>query len=91
MARINVDRAGAIAANGDDPVFSFKVTQSGVDDHFVMLIPIYLELPDGKVTLLGRASIHGNTAVEQKISLKGMKVIPKKALINYYADVLAAK
>ncbi len=81
----------SIAATGDDPVFSFKVTQSGVDDHFVMLIPIYFELPDGKVTFLGRASIHGNTAVEQKISLKGMKVIPKKALINYYADVLAAK
>ncbi len=32
----------------------------------------------------------GNTSVEQKVPLKGLKDRPKRALINYYDDVLAS-
>jgi hypothetical protein len=74
-----------------DPVFSFSLTQSGVDDKFRMLVPIYLEMPDGRIGFLGRAPMTGNKSVEQKVSLKGWKVAPKRALINYNYDVLAAK
>jgi Peptidase family M1 domain len=71
-------------------VFSFKVTQSKVNDDFRMPVPIYLELADGGMFFLGRARLTGNTSVEQKIPLKGLKAKPRRALLNYYDDVLAS-
>ncbi len=73
-----------------DVVFAFKVTQSGVDDKFRMIVPIYLEFADGHTTHLGRARLIGNTSVDQKVSLKGLKDAPKRALLNYNDDVLAS-
>ncbi len=73
-----------------DVVFGFKVTQSGVDDSFRMLVPIYLELADGRTVNLGRARLSGNTSVEQKVPLKGLKDKPRRALVNYNDDVLAS-
>jgi hypothetical protein len=76
-------------ANGD-VVFAFKVTQSGVDNNFRMVVPIYLEMADGRMVNLGRARLIGNTSVEQKVPLRGVKVAPKRALVNYNYDVLAS-
>jgi aminopeptidase N len=76
-------------ANGD-VIFSFKVTQSGVDDKFRMIVPIYLELADGRTVNLGRARVFGNASVEQKVPMKGLKDTPKRALVNYNDDVLAS-
>jgi aminopeptidase N len=76
-------------ANGD-VVFGFKVTQSGVDDKFRMIVPVYLELTDGRTVNLGRARLVGNTSVEQKVPMKGLKDVPKRALVNYNDDVLAS-
>ncbi len=76
-------------ANGD-VVFGFKVTQSGVDDKFRMIVPIYLELTDGRTVNLGRARLVGNTSVEQTVPIKGLKDVPKRALVNYNDDVLAS-
>jgi aminopeptidase N len=73
-----------------DVVFGLKVTQSGVDDKFRMLVPIYLELADGRIVNLGRARVFGNKAVEEKLPLKGLKDAPKRAFLNYYDDVLAS-
>jgi len=73
-----------------DVVFGLKVTQSNVDDNFRMLVPIYLELADGHVVNLGRARVSGNSSVEQKVPLKGLKETPKRAMLNYYDDVLAS-
>jgi hypothetical protein len=73
-----------------DVIFAFKISQSGVDDNFRMLVPIYVELPDGRVVSLGRARITGNNTLEQKVTLKGVKTAPKRALVNYNYDVLAA-
>ena len=41
------------AARPSPPVFSFKVTQSNVEESFRMLVPIYLELADGHTVSLG--------------------------------------
>jgi hypothetical protein len=71
-------------------VMSVNVTQSGVDEKFRMLVPIYLELEDGKVAFLGRARLMGNTSFAQKVPLKGLPAKPRRALINYYDDVLAS-
>ncbi len=77
------------AASGD-VTLSFKLTQSGVDKDFVMLVPIYLELANGKIARLGSARIVGNSTVEQAVPLPGLKEQPKRAMVNYYDDVLAS-
>jgi hypothetical protein len=73
-----------------DVVFGFKVTQSGVDDKFRMLVPVYLELANGSIAFLGRVRLVGNTSTEGKIPLKGIKDTPHRAMLNYYDDVLAS-
>lgn len=73
-----------------DVVMNLKVTQSGVDDKFRMLVPVYLELADGNMFFLGRARMTGNTSIDQKIPLKGLKTKPRRAVVNYYDDVLAS-
>ena len=78
-----------IGANGD-VVMSVKAAQSGVDDHFRMLVPIYLEMPEGNIVFLGRARLSGNSSFEQSVPLKGLKVKPRRAMLNFYDDVLAS-
>ena len=56
-----------------------------------MLVPIYLELPDGRMVYLGRARLFGNTTASQKVPLSGLKEPPKRAVLNYNYDVLADK
>ena len=73
-----------------DVVLNLKLTQSGVDDKFIMLVPIYLELADGRIVSMGRAHIAGNGSLDQKVPLRGLKDAPKRALVNYNYDVLAA-
>ena len=73
-----------------DMVFGFKITQSNVEDNFRMLVPIYLELADGRTVNLGRARLAGNTSVEQKVPIRGLRERPKRALLNYYDGVLAS-
>ena len=70
-------------------VLNMKLTQSGVSPNFRMLVPIYIELPSGQVARLGAARPLGNMTVDQKVPLKGLKEKPKRAMINYYYDVLA--
>jgi hypothetical protein len=55
-----------------------------------MIVPVYLELTDGRTVNLGRARLVGNTSVEQKVPMKGLKDVPKRALVNYNDDVLAS-
>jgi hypothetical protein len=73
-----------------DVVLNFKITQSNVKDDFRMLVPIYLELADGGIYTLGRARLTGNKTVEQKVPIKGLKAKPRRAVLNYYDDVLAS-
>ena len=84
-----VSSAFDIGADGD-VVMSLKMTQSGVDDHFRMLVPVYVELADGNIVFLGRARIAGNASIDQKLPLKGLKTKPRRAVLNYYDDVLAS-
>ena len=83
-----LDSTFDIGADGD-VILNLKLAQSGVDEHFRMLVPLYLELADGNIFFLGRARLNGNTSVEQKIPLKGLKTKPRRAVVNYYDDVLA--
>jgi hypothetical protein len=69
----------------------FKATQTNVDDNFRMLIPVYVELADGNVARLGQLRIRGNATIEQEVPLDGVKDLPKRAMLNYYGDVLASE
>jgi hypothetical protein len=71
-------------------VLNFNLAQSGVDDKFRMVVPVYLELDDGKVAFLGRMRLVGNNSSPAKVPLKGLKAKPRRALINYSDDVLAS-
>jgi len=84
-----VDSSFDTDAQGD-VVMNLKLTQSNVDDRFRMIVPLYLEFADNRVMRLGRVRIGGNSTVEQKVPLKGLKEKPRRLLINYMADVLAA-
>jgi len=79
----------APGADGD-MVFSFKLSQSNVDENFRMTVPIYFELANGNVVRIGSVRAVGNTTVEQKAPFKGLKDKPRRALVNYYDDVLAS-
>ncbi len=84
-----MDSSFSTDADGD-VVLELKVTQSNVDDHFRMIVPVYLEMPDGGMLFLGRFRLIGNTSLNPKIPLKGLKVKPRRAVLNYYDDVLAS-
>jgi len=83
-----LDSSFDTGADGD-VVLNVKLAQSNVDEHFSMLVPVYLELADGRVVRLGRVRMIGNSSIEQKVPLKGLKEKPRRALLNYMADVLA--
>jgi Peptidase family M1 domain len=83
-----IDSSFDTGADGD-VVLNLKVTQSNVKDDFRMLVPIYLELAEGGMYFLGRARLTGNKTVEQKVPIKGLKTKPRRAVLNYYDDVLA--
>ncbi|HXX99432.1 MAG TPA: M1 family aminopeptidase [Candidatus Limnocylindrales bacterium] len=70
--------------------FNFKLAQSNVDANFRMIVPIYLELDDGRMVMLGRATLKGSTSTDGKVPLKGLKVKPRRALVNHFDDVLAS-
>jgi aminopeptidase N len=90
LPKYNLESSFENGADGD-VVWSFKLTQSGVDDNFKMLIPLYLQLADGRTMPLGRANLKGNGSLTQKVPLKGLKDKPRGALVNYNYDVLAEK
>jgi len=79
----------SFAKEGSDVVASLKLSQSNVDDKFRMLVPIYVELADGRIVPIGHAPLVGNTTFEQKVPLKGLKDMPKRAIVNYMYDTLA--
>jgi hypothetical protein len=64
------------------------ITQSDVSLDFKMLVPLYLDF-NGKPVRLGEATLEGSaTTKEFQVKLPQR---PKRALINYHHDVLAAE
>ncbi|CAN5550178.1 MAG: M1 family metallopeptidase [Pyrinomonadaceae bacterium] len=69
-------------------VITGKITQTGVSDNFVMIVPIYVDMGQGW-SYLGATTIVGNTSADLgEIMLSGE---PKKAAIAALQDVLAEK
>ncbi|MGH6629246.1 MAG: hypothetical protein ACREB3_05915, partial [Burkholderiales bacterium] len=72
-------------------VLIFKVTQSNVDPQFKMVVPVYLEMADGKVFRLGTIPMTGNSTRDARVPLAGQKGKPKRAILNYFNDVLCTQ
>ena len=69
-----------------DGVLSGKLTQSGVSDDFVMLVPLYIDVGKGWAKL-GSARLVGNTSVD--ITDLKLPVVPKRVGVASMNDVLA--
>ena len=69
-----------------DGLMTGKITQSGVSDNFVMIVPIYIDMGKGWAKL-GSAAIAGNSSVE----ITGVKLpgVPKRVAVAAMNDVLA--
>ena len=67
----------------------FKLVQSGVPDSFKMMVPLYLELNDGKIIRIASINITGNKTIEKTVQLPKLPAPVKRALINHYYDVLS--
>jgi peptidase M1-like protein len=80
-----------ITPQGDGNSLHFKLTQSGVGANFKMVVPVYLEMADGKVLRLGTVPIAGATSVEQTVQLPKMPAQVKRAVIDYNYDVLSTE
>lgn len=76
-----------VASKNGQNMLTLKLTQSNVSDGFKMLVPLYVELQDGRVVRLGSARLTGNQTVSQEIPLGQIPV--KRALINHNYDVLS--
>lgn len=66
----------------------FKITQSGVSDNFLMLVPLYLQLENGNTIRVGSVRLRGNSNYEQTMKLK-LPSPGKKLVLNYNQDVLS--
>jgi hypothetical protein len=61
------------------------LTQSDVDEHFAMIVPVYADF-DGQVVRIGQVGMVGNSTNDKIQVLLPKK--PKKVLINAHHDVL---
>jgi len=68
---------------------NMSLTQAGVPDSFMMPVGIYLELADGRMIRIGSVLMKGSSTMTRDIALRGLKDIPKRAVINYNYDVLS--
>jgi peptidase M1-like protein len=66
-----------------------KITQSNVDDAFMMPVPLYLDFGNNKIVRVGSVRMVGNTTVPLSVPLTGITEAPKRALLNYNFDVLS--
>jgi len=78
-----------LTKDGDATTVHFKLAQSGVPASFKMLVPVYLELTDGKIVRLGLIPMVGDFSFEKNLQLPKYPSPIKRVMINYNYDVLA--
>lgn len=78
-----------ITPDGDKISLHFKLTQSGVPDTFKMLVPIYFEMADGRMILVGRVITQGNQTIEKTVPMAKPTVAVKRIAFDSMHDLLA--
>ena len=74
-------------AGGGKAQLKGTITQSGVSDEFVMLVPVYVKTKN-RLIRLGASGIAGNTTSEFEVMLP---LMPDEVVLNAKYDVLAEK
>jgi hypothetical protein len=82
---------GQVTLTGDTASLHYKLTQAAVSPSFKMIVPIYLELADGKIVSLGSVDITGPKTIEQTAQIPKPPVAVKRVFINYNYDVLSTE
>ena len=80
-----------VTPTSDGTTLHFTLAQSGVSDNFRNLVPLYVELTDGRVFPIGKITVAGNSSVDQTAHLAKPPAPIKRALINYFYDVLCTE
>ncbi len=71
-------------ADGGKVMLHMTITQSGVDDHFVMLVPVFVDFGFGMVRI-GQVGVAGNSTRSAEVLLPSQ---PKKVVLNAFKDIL---
>jgi hypothetical protein len=80
-----------LKSNSDQDSLYFKLTQSGVPENFKMIVPIYIELADGRAVRLGQVTMIGNATTQKTVPMAKPPVPIKRVSIDYMHDVLAVE
>jgi hypothetical protein len=67
-----------------------KISQSGVSEDFLMIVPVYLELEDGRVSQIAHAVMKGSHDLDKSFSVGKLPGTPKRLVANYNYDILSA-
>jgi aminopeptidase N len=75
--------------NNDGTTTAFvTLKQSNVSDDFEMIVPLYVQMTDGKVVHFAGLTMHGNATFDQQIPLGKLPGTPKAIVMDAYADIL---
>jgi hypothetical protein len=66
-----------------------KVTQSNVSKDFLMIVPVYLQMADGRTVRVFNLGMQGDMTSDHVIRLGKLPAPAKKMLLNYNQDVLS--
>jgi len=70
---------------------NLKITQSNVDEKFMMPVPIYLDFGGGKIIKIGAVRAVGNSTVPLSVPLTDISEPPRRVLLNYNFDILSTE
>jgi aminopeptidase N len=82
---------GDATPSGDGSAVHIKLDQSGVSDSFKAPVPVYLELTNGQILLMGKLNMAGNGTYEHTFNLPKLQAPIKKVTINHYYDLLCTE
>jgi peptidase M1-like protein/carboxypeptidase family protein len=71
-------------ADGGKVKLHMEITQSDVDEHFAMLVPVFADFGNGMIRI-GQVAVGGNSTRNTDVVLPSQ---PKKVALNAYKDIL---
>jgi hypothetical protein len=71
-------------AEGGKIKLHMTITQSDVDEHFAMLVPVFADFGNGMIRI-GQVAVGGNSTRNADVLLPGQ---PKKVALNAYKEIM---
>jgi aminopeptidase N len=84
------DVEGEFTTGADgETTMHFKVTQSHVSKEFAMIVPLYVQLADGRTSRIVDLTLKGEAVSDHTVKIGKLPSPAKKVLVNYNYDVLS--